>query len=183
MHKQLGELVERNLVLQQEVDRLRVAPPLSAPASAESDEYSEVSYNLLGQGIPSVVSTALSFTSPKRTLANHILPQPSPRATEDASAAFELAQQSYESQISTLKAQLRSEQQSREQLGRRYAKESQLMLSAWTELGNRVARDHVGQSVSVALANMGKRGHQSKALPGGWLGRQRRWVEDGMFSR
>lgn len=57
------------------------------------------------------------------------------------------------------------------------------MLSAWSELGNKVAREHVGNAVAAAQVLAQRKRGERRAVPGGWLGRQRRWVEDGMFSR
>ena len=57
------------------------------------------------------------------------------------------------------------------------------MLGAWSELGNKVAREHVSNAVAAAHVLAQRKRGERRQVPNGWLGRQRRWVEDGMFSR
>jgi hypothetical protein len=57
------------------------------------------------------------------------------------------------------------------------------MLSAWSELGNKVAKKQVGNAVAAAQVLAQRKRGERRPVPAGWLGRQRRWVEDGMFSR
>lgn len=51
------------------------------------------------------------------------------------------------------------------------------MLSAWHDLGNKVVKEHLSSIVSGAKRS------QSKVVPGGWLGRQKRAKEDAIFVR
>ncbi|KAI9637475.1 protein-nucleus import-related protein [Dioszegia hungarica] len=100
-----------------------------------------------------------------------------PPESEPDYSVFEEAQKSYESQIARLQVDLDA---ARSELGaaeKRYKLEQDLMLSAWHDLGNKVVHEH------LAAVLGGAKRSQSKAVPVGWLGRQRRWKEDAIFSR
>ncbi|ORY35634.1 HOOK protein-domain-containing protein [Naematelia encephala] len=91
---------------------------------------------------------------------------------------FEEAQRSYEGQIETLKSDLHKARQNAEAIEKRYALEQQLMLSAWHDLGSRTVREHINAAGS-AIRSRGA----PKPLPNGWLGRQRRYMDEASFSR
>lgn len=61
---------------------------------------------------------------------------------------------------------------------KRYSLENRLILSAWQDLGARTARDHLIQAMA---ASNHKRSGGVKAMPQGWLGRQRRYQEDAVY--
>lgn len=170
-HRQLADLVERNLSLQQQVESLR--------AGAADD-------GRMGSAVDAEVCNrpALDqYRSDHRHHSSDSLRLLTSQPSAEECAAFELAQQAYEAQITSLRAQLLAEQTERQQLESRYAKESQLMLSAWSELGNKVAKKQVGNAVAAAQVLAQRKRGERRPVPAGWLGRQRRWVEDGMFSR
>jgi len=50
------------------------------------------------------------------------------------------------------------------------------MLSAWQDLGSRTSRDHLIHALSNSTKRSG-----AKAVPQGWLGKQRRYQEDAVY--
>lgn len=102
---------------------------------------------------------------------------------------FDEVQKSYESQITTLKADLAKArvsdgcgcihaadpQQGSAAVEQRYKLERELMLSAWHELGSRTVRDHI--------ATAGTRRPIHRPVGTSWLSRQRRYVSDDDVSR